>query len=83
MNYQLILSEEPKVLDLAVAATILKVHPETLRRNVIKGKIYGFQVGNRWKIPTEEVERFLTGRPSLLAEKQLDDLEMSQTYIHF
>ena len=83
MYPQLSLSEKPKVLGLQEVADIFGVHPETVRRNLIAKKIYGFQVGNLWRIPTEEVERLLSGRPSLLVDPNHDDSIIVQSYINF
>lgn len=66
-------TETTEVMTIEEVAPILRVHPETVRRRLVEKKIYGFQVGTAWRIPAEEVERLMTGRPSLLSEEVMEE----------
>jgi excisionase family DNA binding protein len=48
------------------------VHPETVRRRLVAGEIYGIRLGSTWRIPAQELDRLLDGRPSL-SKGVLDD----------
>ncbi len=52
-----------KVLSLKEAAEMLDISVDTLRRAVKSGSIKGIQLNKmgNWKIPIEEIERFMNG----------------------
>lgn len=45
-------------MTLAEAATILGIHPDTLRRQVHLGKLKARKVGRDWTVTPREVERY-------------------------
>ena len=45
-------------MTLAKAAAILGVHPDTLRRQVHRGKLTAKKVGRDWTVTPREVERY-------------------------
>ncbi len=53
-------------IDVAEAAKILKVHPETVKRLIRDGKLPATKFGNKWVIERERLQMFAssyTGRP--------------------
>jgi excisionase family DNA binding protein len=56
-------SFEKKVLSIKEAADILDVSADTIRRAIKNGSIKAFQINKagNWKIPIEEIERFMKG----------------------
>ena len=51
-----------KTLDLKEAATLLKLHPEVLRRKVLLGEVPGRKVGKKWLFVEEHLCDFISGR---------------------
>ena len=55
-----------KMLNIDEAATVLRVHPETLRRFIREGRICAYKIGRRKLISKNEMEKFIkkckTGR---------------------
>ncbi|MBM3194813.1 MAG: helix-turn-helix domain-containing protein [Chlamydiae bacterium] len=60
---KLIDSMDRRVYTLKEAAKILGVHVDTVRRSIKAGKIKAVQMvkAGNWKIPREEIERFMRG----------------------
>lgn len=50
---------EIEMLNINEAATVLRVHPETLRRFIREGKINAYKIGRRKLISKEEMEKFI------------------------
>jgi excisionase family DNA binding protein len=60
---KVIRSMEKKVLSLKEAAEMLDVSVDTIRRAIKSGNLKAFQINKagNWKIPIEEIERFMRG----------------------
>lgn len=43
------------------AANYLQVHPQTIYRNLRRGRLPGGKVGNQWRIRKSDLDRFLAG----------------------
>lgn len=56
-------SMSKQVIGLREAARIFGVHPDTLRRAIKAGSMRAFQINKagNWKVPIDEVERFIKG----------------------
>lgn len=50
---------EIEMLNINEAATVLRVHPETLRRFIREGKINAYKIGRRKLISKEGMEKFI------------------------
>lgn len=50
---------EIEMLNINEAATVLRVHPETLRRFIREGRISAYKIGRRKLISKEEMEKFI------------------------
>lgn len=52
-----------KVVTIKEAAEMLDLHVDTIRRAIKAGTLKGFQINKAgsWRIPMEEIERFLKG----------------------
>ena len=50
---------EIEMLNIGEAATVLRVHPETLRRFIRGGKINAYKIGRRKLITKDELEKFI------------------------
>lgn len=48
-----------KTYDVNEVAMILKVHSETVKNEIKRGKIKAVKVGNVWRIPEQSVEEYL------------------------
>lgn len=48
-----------KTYNVNEVAIILKVHQETVKNEMKRGKIKGIKVGNVWRIPEQAVEEYL------------------------
>ncbi len=55
---------EPRLVSLRQAALELDVHPETLRRAIVAGRLHAVRLGPRgWlKVRREDVERLIAGQ---------------------
>lgn len=42
-------------------AEMLSVHPETIRRHLLSGKLKGYKVGKDWRVEETAIREFLTG----------------------
>jgi excisionase family DNA binding protein len=51
--------ELPEILDVADLATLLHIHPVTIRLHAAQGLIPGRQVGNRWRFRRERIMAWL------------------------
>lgn len=47
------------VLDVAELATILRIHPVTVRLKAASGEIPGRQIGNRWRFSRKRIMEWL------------------------
>ena len=47
------------VLDAAELATILRIHPVTVRLKAASGEIPGRQIGNRWRFSRKRIMEWL------------------------
>ena len=47
------------LLDSKEAAALLKMHPQTLKRNARQGKIPGIQVGRTWRFRASALNKWL------------------------
>lgn len=47
------------ILTLKEAAGSLKVHPETVKKWIIAGKLKGYKLGNLYRIRREDFDEFL------------------------
>lgn len=63
-------------------ATILRIHPSTVRRAIIYGRIHAFRVGiglkASFRIPKSEVERMMAFDLTSLIEKRAKELNSSK-----
>lgn len=52
-----------KVLSIKEAAEMFDLSPDTIRRAIASGSLKAFQLNKQgnWKIPIEEIERFMKG----------------------
>ena len=51
-----------QVLSIKDAATILDVHPDTIRRAIKAGKLKAAQIGRDYKIAKSELDRFFQAK---------------------
>jgi excisionase family DNA binding protein len=49
----------PEILDVADLATLLHIHPVTIRLHAAQGLIPGRQVGNRWRFRRDRIMAWL------------------------
>lgn len=54
------MSDKKEVLTAREVADILHVHRYTVYRLLDEGKLRGFRVSNRWRIPENELDRFMS-----------------------
>ena len=52
---------EDIILNPEEAANYLKVNPQTIYRNLRRGRLPGGKVGNQWRIRKSDLDRFLAG----------------------
>lgn len=43
-------------------SNMLKLHIETIRRNIYKGEIKAVKIGREWRISESELKRIMEGR---------------------
>jgi hypothetical protein len=54
------------LVPLEEAATLLDIHPYSMRRYLLAGHVKGVRIGRMWKLKTSEIERYQReGIPSL------------------
>mgnify|MGYP001564449151 CR=1 FL=1 len=53
------MNDEPVVIGVERAATLLDIPPDTMRRRCAAGAIPAVRIGGKWMIPTAYVERML------------------------
>lgn len=51
--------EVPLVVDIPYVSVLLGVHPETVRRNLVNGKIKGFKVSTDWRITKQALGEYM------------------------
>jgi excisionase family DNA binding protein len=51
----------PAVLDVDAAAAFLQVHPSTVRRELVAGRLPGRKVGGSWRLSRAELLAHLAG----------------------
>jgi excisionase family DNA binding protein len=49
----------PRVMSLAAAASMLQVHPETLRRAIRAGKLTAYKVGRVARVSHDQIQSYL------------------------
>jgi excisionase family DNA binding protein len=49
------------VLDVSDLATMLRIHPVTIRLKAASGEIPGRQIGNRWRFSRKRIMEWLEG----------------------
>jgi excisionase family DNA binding protein len=50
------------VLDVSDLATMLRIHPVTVRLKAASGEIPGRQIGNRWRFSRKRIMEWLAGK---------------------
>jgi excisionase family DNA binding protein len=50
------------VLDVSDPATMLRIHPVTVRLKAASGEIPGRQIGNRWRFSRSRIMEWLAGK---------------------
>jgi excisionase family DNA binding protein len=50
---------DDEVLTVKEVSEILRVHPETVRRLVKKGKIPSFRIGAEWRFRSDQIARWM------------------------
>jgi excisionase family DNA binding protein len=50
---------DDEVLTVKEVSEILRVHPETVRRLVKKGKIPSFRIGTEWRFRSDQIARWM------------------------
>lgn len=55
---------KPAVLTTRQAAQALRCHPKTVRGLCQSGKLRAIKLGSEWRIPTEALEDFVSGKES-------------------
>lgn len=57
------------------AAEYLKVNPQTIYRNLRRGRLPGGKIGRQWRIRKEDLDRFLA--PHTQAEEELSPEDLA------
>lgn len=47
--------QDLSIYDLAAQ---MKIHPDTLRREIIRGRLGGYKAGSKWRFTQEDVDRY-------------------------
>lgn len=54
------MSTSSKLLTPRDVAEVLHIHRYTVYKLLDEGKLKGFRISNRWRIPEEELDRFMS-----------------------